>query len=58
LENTLKIKNMKKTKHLLDVDSIGGIRSLTPEDEKAISEFLANRKVQKKVIKKRITKVT
>ncbi|MFN5984557.1 MAG: hypothetical protein ACK476_11670 [Fluviicola sp.] len=49
---------MKKTKHLLDVDSIGGIRSLTPEDEKAISEFLANRKVQKKVIKKRITKVT
>jgi hypothetical protein len=47
---------MKKTKHQLDVDYIGGIRSLTPEDEKAISEFLAKRKIMKTTVKKRITK--
>jgi hypothetical protein len=48
----------------LDVDFIGGERSLTKEDEKAISDFLKQRKMQskisakvKKIIKVRPSKV-
>ncbi len=38
---------MIKRKNELDVDCIGGARSLTKEEEKMISEFISNSKVQK-----------
>ena len=38
----------KEKKIELDVDFIGGERSLTKEDEQAISDFLKQRKLQSK----------
>lgn len=40
-----KINNMKSKKKELDVDVIGGQGSLTPAEEKAISEFIKQRKL-------------
>ena len=37
---------MKKKHEELDVDFIGGVRPLTKEDEKAISEYLKSKKLQ------------
>ncbi len=38
---------MSKAKKIeLDVDFIGGVRTLTKEDEQAISDFLKQRKLQ------------
>ncbi len=37
---------MKKKQKELDVDFIGGVRPLTKEDEKAISEYLKTKKLQ------------
>ena len=39
---------MKTTKKELDVDFIGGVRTLTKEDEQAISSFLKQRKLSSK----------
>ncbi len=44
---------MRKAKQIeLDVDFIGGERSLTKEDEQAISAFLKQRKLQSKTYDK------
>ena len=39
---------MKATKIQLDIDYIGGVRSLTKEDEQAISDFIKQRKLSSK----------
>ena len=39
---------MKSSKKELDVDFIGGVRTLTKEDEQAISDFLKKRKLSSK----------
>ena len=39
---------MKHSKVPLEVDYIGGVRSLTKEDEKAISDFLKRKKLPSK----------
>jgi hypothetical protein len=41
----------------LDVDFIGGERSLTKEDEQAISDFLKRKKIQSKIAQ-RVKKTT
>ena len=43
---------MKNKKIKLDLDIIGGQGSLTPAEEKAISEFLRQRKLSSKNFKK------
>ena len=39
---------MKTKKTYLDIDIIGEVNSLTPEEEKALSEFFQKRKLTKK----------
>ena len=39
---------MKSSKKELDVDFIGGVRTLTKDDEQAISDFLKKRKLSSK----------
>ena len=43
---------MKRKKTELDIDFIGGQGRLTAEEEKAISEFIRQRKLSSKKIKK------
>jgi hypothetical protein len=44
---------MNKTKIIeLNVDFIGGERSLTKEDEQAISDFLKRKKLQSKMVQR------
>lgn len=44
---------MKTKKIDLDIDSIGGIGSLTPAEEKALSDFFKKKKSAKKATKKK-----
>jgi hypothetical protein len=44
---------MKTKKSDLEIDSIGGIGSLTIEEEKALSDFFKKKKTTKKTLKKK-----
>jgi hypothetical protein len=52
LINIFKIHSMKSKKKELDVDVIGGQGSLTPAEEKSISEFIRQRKLSSQKTKK------
>jgi hypothetical protein len=52
LINIFKIHSMKSKKKELGVDVIGGQSSLTPAEEKAISEFIRQRKLSSQKTKK------